>query len=625
MAELVAVELQKPEEKQTITPEQAGQEELAKKVRKLLKQSSTATKKYREEWPENYRFVVEGKQWSIRRPRWRFSEVVNITWANIMTEVGIQTDGRPKVDYIATEASDFKFAEIIKDINDINWDKPLSTGFGWQRKLQSMIFQSKIKHVVHAFVGWDPKLEGGIGDIKFEPLDAYGCYWDPKATHIGESRYFIHLKPTPTAELRKKHPDLKDKIKPNLTTFNDHHSDGFVDVDTDRLFSSSGAHGQLSDNATDRANETDRFGGEEMTLLIQCWIREDEVIEDLVKDENGEALRDENGNEQFEQRLAYPKGRYLEVVNDVVLKDEGRDGQADPQDPHIFEDGLFPIVTLVNYDYGEYVGENEVTHMRGPQKLTNYVLSHIMDQFKMNSNPKVVIAERAQHIKKKITNEPGQKITVPEVGDVRFEPGTGVAAGSFNLLDTVKSFVDTVSGLFDVTKGAPQPGITSGLMLEGFVEASQTRPRLKNRSVDECLRQIGHLMASRILEFYRAPRVFRLTSKEGYPEFVTFFVEGDGEDRQATIQRTQIDEQGIPSKPQLQSMPAKGMPDVKALSGSNLPFARAQKNATALDLNSRGAITLESMLEAINWPNAKEEAQKALEEQQALAQGAPSA
>jgi hypothetical protein len=163
-------------------------------------------------------------------------------------------------------------------------------------------------------------------------------------------------------------------------------------------------------------------------------------------------------------------------------------------------------------------------------------------------------------------------------------------------------------------------------MLEGFVEAAQTRPRLKNRSVDEFLRQIGFLTASRYLQYYTVPRTYRITNKEGFPEFVEFYIDNQGEERTVKIKRQAYDSKGnTMGDTQQTEGSAKGLPDIDIVAGSNLPYARAQKTAMAGQLYGQQAITLESYLEAINWPNAKDEAAKIKEQQAQMAQQAQGA
>lgn len=580
-------------------PNHGEDKDIVKKVNQLLQQSADASKDARSKWGDNYRFVVKGEQWSVRRPKWRFSEVFNTTWASIMSEVAIQTDSAPKFEINAAEPSDMAFADVLKEINNLNWNKPLNRGFGWSRKTATAIFKSKLYDVVHAEIAWNKDLEGGLGDVDYKILDPFTCFWDPLATHIGDARYFIQAVPEPTEQLKKDYPEYAEKIKTDVEGANSGSTNRQYDYNSDRANSFGNTlHAEPVARGTKNA-----YGGEPMTLKIRCWLKDDTTLEELVPAKDG--------TEELVTKKAYPRGRYVVVINNCVVEDRENE----------YEDGLFPIACLLNYDYGEYCGENEVTHTRGPQKLTNYSINHIMDQFKVASAPQKIIAERAAHISDKLTDEPGLKVIVPETSDIRFEAGPGIAPGSFNVLDMIKSVGDQIQGLQDASRGATQPGVTSGLMLEGFVEAAQTRPRLKNRSVDEFLRQIGFLTASRYLQFYKVPRTMRVTNKQGFPEFVTFYIDGEGEQRQLKGSRQAYDSQGNTMGPAVQMQgSAKGLPDIDIVAGSNLPYARAQKNAVAGNLYQQGAIPLEEYLVAINWPNAKQVAAKVMEQQAQAAQ-----
>jgi hypothetical protein len=594
MAEYIDPNQQQTKKPEYEEPKDDYETSLVKKVNQLLNRSLDATKDVRSKWADNYRFAVKGEQWSIRRPKHRFSEVFNITWANIMTEVAIQTDSHPKFEINAADPSDMVFADILKEINNLNWNKPSNRGFGWQRKISTAIFKSKLYDVVHAEVCWNPKLEDGLGDVELKILDPFTCFWDPLATNVYDNRYFIHAEACPTEKLKKEYPEFAEKIKPDVEPGV---AQGSVNKNYDYNIDRMNLANSLHAEPIARGNQN-AYGGEEMTLKIRCWLKDDTTLEELVKNEQGQ--------EEYVTKLKYPNGRYIVVIGKCVVEDKENE----------YEDGLFPIASLVNYDYGEYMGENEVTHFRGPQKLINYSICHIMDQFKSAAAPQKIIAERAAHIREKLTDEPGLKVVVPDINDIRYEPGPGVSPSSFNVVDLVKGIGDQIQGLQDASRGATQPGVTSGLMLEGFVEAAQTRPRLKNRSVDEFLRQIGFLTASRYLQYYTVPRTYRITNKEGFPEFVEFYIDNQGEERTVKIKRQAYDSKGNTMGETLQTEgSAKGLPDIDIVAGSNLPYARAQKTAMAGQLYGQQAITLESYLEAINWPNAKEEAAKIKEQQ----------
>lgn len=611
MPELIPEAAQVKEEKKIESPESQENRSTAQLVNRLLTISNRSSKNLRGEWPDNYDFAISGHQWSLRRPKWRFAEAVNKTWANIMTEVGVQTDGRPRVEYAAREPQDFQFAEIMKEISDSNWGKPANVGFGWEQKTATALFQSKIYHVVHAEVGWDEELEGGLGDVSYKILDPYDCYWDPIAKNVFENRWFIHAEARPTGELKLKYPDFAERIKPDVTLFPDSASpDGIDDSNIDLYFNTSGAQSRGISNAGAGASgrsdidSEERWGGEPMTMLIRCWLK-DETVEEIKesKEVDGEM------EIEFVKKKKFPKGRYIEVIGKMTVTDRENE----------FDDGLFPIARLVNYDYGEYAGENEVTHQRGPQKALNYFVSHACDQMKKGGVPQWVVSNKEHDLVKKITDEPGLVMEATNPANVVRHPGLPIASGTFQLIDLLSGFVDKISGFQDVTD---QPSIKSGVLFDSIVEAAQTRPRLKNRSLDAYLGEVGFLMASRYLQFYKVPRVFRMTNKQGFPEFVEFYI---GEDEQgnrvANVQRSSQIEEGGPLAPQEpQQLPVGGLPDIEVVSGTGLPFAKAQNRQLSMDLHARGSITNETLLKNVSFPNAEEEAAKVKEEQAAAAE-----
>lgn len=555
-------------------------EDTVKMVNDMMNRFKRARAKYDSVWQSNYEFVFGGKQWTLDRPAWRFSEVVNYTWANIMTEVGIQTDARPRVQYNAVETSDYEFAKQLEKINEVNWGK-----YPWLQRVADLVTQCKWLHVTHAEVYWDKDLEDGLGDVGFRLLDPFYSYWDPFATDEDSLRGFIYAAPVPTAKLKKEHPDKADEIQADVELIGGKNSD-VVSTSSDRTI-----RGQTNVRAY---KYDDRFGGEPMTFLQRVWIK-DETVEEVQEN-------DSDGKPVYVQKKKYPKGRYIEKCGNTILYD-GHNGAMLDSGCIPYEDGMIPIARLVNYSYPlEYAGENEVTHSRGPQKVINYVWSHLLDQMKMSSNPVTVIGATSGVDPDNVTNEPGLKILANDVNQVRREPGMPIAGGMQFIMDQAKASLDQTYGLTDVMKGAVDPAIGSGVLFDGYAEAAQVRPRLKNRNLDQFLARVGRLMLSRYLQFYTAPRAFRMTNEQGWPEHVEFFISQDGQGNKiANINKTTITPQG-PQQSSMQS-PIKGMPDVDVLSGSSLPFAKALKSKTALEYLNAGVIDPEEVLKTVDWPN----------------------
>lgn len=586
---------------------------LVKKLNELLARAKRHRRRYDISWQYNYEFVCDARQWPQQRPRWRFNEAVNITWASIMTEIGIQTDGRPKFEYTYQETSDLPFADILKDVSGSIWDK-----YHWNMVVQDGLFDCKIYHVAHGTVEWDPELNYGLGDVCFRMIDPFSAYWDPMASDVNKGtkcRYFITVEEKPTAELKNKYPEYRDKIKSDISS---------LKQISDFSVSSINASMQYDKETPTRIRSStqyndSKYGGEPMTQFIRFWLRDDtleEVCNELsdIDPETGE------NKKEYVLKKKYPTPRYIEMICNTIVRD-GPQGVEINGEWVPYKDECFPIARLVNYQYPrEYAGENEVSHTAPLQKIVNYSWSYILDMFRMQSNPITIIGDAAQVDEEEFTNEPGLILRASDINQIRREPGTPIASGAFEVLQTAQSLFDKVQGLQDVSRGADVSNVNSALMLEGYVEASQTRPRMKNRALEAFLQDVGELVLYRILQFYTAPRIFRITNKEGFPEQIEFYItENEGGQNVAKVNR----QTQMPSGDMVQSakqFEVKGIPDVRIISGSQLPYSKAQKSQTALTYFNAGAIDAEELLKAVDWPSYKEVLKRVEEKAAAQAQ-----
>lgn len=557
-------------------------------VKKLLAMSKKHRELWDRDWNYNVNFVFGGKQWGPNRSKARFSESVNLTWGGIMQETGIETDTEPQVEYVAEEPSDVAFSDVLKEINARNWEK-----YDWNQKFCEAKLDSKVIHVVHTEVKWNPDLEGGMGDIEHVNLNPFYFYWDPQAATPEDARWLTYAPPTPTSYLRILYPDAD------------------VKADIDRVGQNDAFFGGLSAPAQDlgivsgvsaTGLETQASGGEELTKWIRTWIKDDATEE--VQDPD---------TQEFMIKKKYPNGRYIECINGKVVQDGGP-GYKDKSGQWIeYKMGCYlPIARLVNYAYPRrYAGGEEVTQLKGPQKLFNYVWSYCIDNFKASINPKVVVSHAAGDIAEEITNEGNtQVIEVPDVNQVRFEYPPGVAPGIANLVELSKNMLDYVRGSGEISGGRIPANVSSGIFLETSIEIEQTRSRLKARNAKSYLKKLGQLDLILYLQLYTQPRVFRITNKEGFPQHVQFYIQdipaqpatptAPGVPAQRVANVGIQDPNGALSN---QVVPIKGMPDVRIEVGSAMPFAKAVKNDAAKTLYQLGAIDREALFDMIDLPN----------------------
>lgn len=168
MATLGEHEYQAPNHLTNATDQSPAAEDVVKKVNKLLSQSKKYRKRYDQDWWSNYEFVMCGKQWDQMRPKWRFSEVINLTWSTLEMEIAIQTDARPKFEYTMQEFSDETFTKALKDVNQRNWDR-----YKWSQCVQDLLTDCKLYHVAHGAIRWNPDLEMGLGDVEMIALNPF--------------------------------------------------------------------------------------------------------------------------------------------------------------------------------------------------------------------------------------------------------------------------------------------------------------------------------------------------------------------------------------------------------------------------------------------------------------------
>jgi len=168
--------------------------------------------------------------------------------------------------------------------------------------------------------------------------------------------------------------------------------------------------------------------------------------------------------------------------------------------------------------------------------------------------------------------------------------------------------------------------------------------------MDLYLQNCGQQYLSRLFQFRTAPQVYRLTGKDGANKYFKMHVEDFEKTRTAIDPLTGIERQEPtgemgkrmivqPYGPngydpdQMQKYEIQGKFDVRVSTGSNLPFAREEKEQRLLQYFDRGLIDREEVLKGSDYPNwepvlqrmEEKEAMMAQQEQQAAAGGPPPA
>ncbi len=601
----------------------AEERKTIKMVEKLFDKAKRHRALYDAKWLDFYH-MFRGKQWKEQRPSYRHTEVINFVFRVIQSLVPIQTDSRPRFEHLPEEPSDIDLAEIMNEMAESDWQKK-----NWQETLLEVVYDAHFFGAGLSEVCIDEdKVRRGINDIVYKSVDPFHCFPDPDATDCNkECGFFITAVPTEVAKIKKRYPDHKDAIKPDLM---DLMKGEKTDLQPLKFRSPVDRRSMVETGQSFDLVDKDK------ALLITAWLTPEQCEEDY--EELDKSLRDpETGSvtPQFEQVAKYPNGRRVVLCNGVLL--------ADDMNP--YEDGKIPLQRLVNYTLPrEFWGISEVEQLEGPQRVFNKLFSFALDVLTLMGNPIWKVPTSAMIDPENLMNRPG--LVVEYDGDKAPEREEGVALQPYvlQLADKVAEYVDSLSGSQDVSRGVQPTGVTAASAISALQEASNTRIRLKARIMDGNLQQVGMAWDSRVFQFRTAPEVFRLTNKQDVTKYFRAHVEpytdeATGEQkRRMRVQPYAADETGRATggydPTQEQVFEIRGKMDLRVSTGSSLPFNKAEKEQKLLAYFDRGIIDQEEVLKGSEYPNYQlvlqrmqqaAQAKADAEAQAAMAQKAPAA
>jgi hypothetical protein len=129
------------------------------------------------------------------------------------------------------------------------------------------------------------------------------------------------------------------------------------------------------------------------------------------------------------------------------------------------------------------------------------------------------------------------------------------------------------------------------------------------------------------MQFYREPRVARITGKKGqWPDYFEFFIEeapGENGDKQYIFNKKNYEfnpeQNRYVSEPNFQQIgPTKGLMDIKIMSGTAMPYSKTTRSNIAFKLFDSGVIDDEALLDTLEWPDAEQILNRKREAQAAL-------
>ncbi len=568
------------------------EEKAIKLAENLYKKAKQARSSYDDRWLDYYR-IFRGRQWKDQRPAYRHAEVINLVFRAIQSEVPIVMDTRPKLEFVPTEPGDLELAQILNDVLDSDWNDG-----NWLFKLTEIVYDSRFYGTGFGSLKYDPDASQGAGRIVFESEDPFCAFPDPHARNVNEkANYFTWAEAEPVDKLKREYPDAKPYLKPDLIDLSAYDRKNWSENMTTRAAGDSRTYTQGSSQYD--------LDSKDECLKIQTYIHDLECIEEEIKE-----LNKETGEEtsSYIQKLKYPNGRKIVIANDVLLEDG----------PLEYDDKKFPYLRLVNYVLPhEFWGISEIEQLESPQKIFNKLISFALDVLTLMGNPIWIVDTSSGVDTDNLFNRPGLVVEKEPGSEVRREEGVQLQPYVLQMIDNLKMWFDDVSGSNDASRGARPEGITAASAITALQDAQQTRVRQKMRNLDAFLQDMGKMYASRVFQYYDAPRVFRVTGLDNSTNYFKFHIDrvpkvdpvtGEPTDETvavAKIRTFQMGDDGRYYEGEEKALQLQGEFDVRVTSGSGLPFEKSRIESQSMNLFDRGIIDAEEVLKNIKYPNTE--------------------
>jgi len=475
-----------------VSPDQSqDDQDIVKSIMKKFQKYKSYRSRYDMNWLHYYK-MWRGDQWDgIRMPKYRRTEVVNMIWTAVQSSLPLQTDVRPKMEFLPEDPTDSAFADVLGKLSDADWQR-----YNWLVDLTEVVLDGYIYGTGWGNLDYDPDVDYGLGSAMFQSEDPFYMYPDPDARNVNckDSLGLFKVEPVCTEKLKRQFPEHAVLIKP----------------DVEDVIQSSKT--ELS-NFKIRTNNTDRdmpdvsmFGGgsakQEKTLLFKVYLKPEETEENEEESEDGETVT--------VTRKVYPFGRTLWIANGLLLKEEELP----------FAHGKFPYMRYQNYILPrEFYGVSEVEQLASPQKVFNRLVNSALEILSLMGNPVWVTSTDSGVNPNHIVNRTGLVIEKTPGSEVTRMAGSDINPTALQMIDRMEQWFNNVAGTQDVTRGQTPGSVTAASAIEQLQEAARTRIRQKQRNLDAFVREMGQQYSAVVLEKYSKPRVFRVTDDEGSTKY----------------------------------------------------------------------------------------------------------
>jgi hypothetical protein len=447
-----------PKNKSKKSEDELREEEkrLASWVNQKFKDAMIAKDPYTSRWL-NYLNAWDNSLYEdAKTPSYKTNHVSNFIYSTIESMRPILFDQDPRFECIPVTAEGMPYSNDITTILDWEWHRTNMQEICLANSIYTFALGTSVIMLKYEYKEFGKsEVDGEVAPVKVSPFNLFP---DPLATSVEDAEYIIYADYMHVNRLKKKYPSKAEFLQ--------------------------GGDVQFPELVNDRS-ENARIDNQ--VLVLEMWCRDYTIID---IEENGEKKK----------KIKYPKGRVILVAPELGLVLE------DKQNP--YDTGRFPFFLFKDIDVPfQFWGEGEVKWLLSPQQEANDLYNQIIDNAKHTANMQWVIDKNAGIPKGELTNRPGLIVRKNPGSEVRRDSPPAMPMYVHQMIDTLKSDIEVISGVHDVTRGQTPTGIQSAAAIVALQEAAQIRVRLKVTLHENALGVLGTEWLERIKQFWKFNRV----------------------------------------------------------------------------------------------------------------------
>jgi hypothetical protein len=478
---------------------------LTGKLADMFQQSVAARRRRTDQWRKNYMLTMN--RWGRSADDPRDSEVFPIMRSRVgwMTDQEINFSLNPAVDPFSPYAMmENKLCEQLETVLQTNF----KVG-DWMSQIVMAIWDAGLYGAGIMKAVWDSGLDSGMGNVALQRVDPWTFYPDPNATSFDDAQHFFVKHRWSFDEIERRFPNtprwaleeaaespdqVEDTRKPQTENWPKYSNDG---IPTNL------GQGPVSVGAPGQGTSVKRFGTKGVNVY-ECWIKENVEIER----ESSDPLN------ASPETVIYNEWRVIFFTGSMVLLNETAKDLWD-QDRH-------PYVRYVDDEMGEFWSTPIVSHLAPCQLALNGILTMLMSNINLISNPIFMDVEGSGINRTPVVNKAGQRLTLKAASAANTQgtkPGWLTPPSLPNMvMDAVKFWIDrmeNISGLSGTSKGQQPNQRQAQSTIQATQEAGFVSIRSSLRNLERALRQLGEMLCNLIIVNYDVHRTVAIVGPEG--------------------------------------------------------------------------------------------------------------